>query len=130
MKCRRYLAAVGVALACTTAGCGESSETGAAQADAPEASVMEQDSEQPTSSATASTTIDEADAVVIEVSIANGSVTPTNERIDAVVGEPVTVRVDSDVTDELHVHSVPDHTFDVQAQRGQSFEFVVTCRGR
>lgn len=81
--------------------------------------------------ATTSVTDDRTpDTLVIDVSIAGGSVAPTNERIDAFVGEPVTVNVDSDVADELHVHSVPDHSFDVAAASGQSFSFVVEVPGQ
>jgi hypothetical protein len=31
---------------------------------------------------------------------------------------------------QLHVHSVPEHTFDVEARPGQVFEFTVDVPGR
>lgn len=67
--------------------------------------------------------------LVLDVAIDAGTVSPVNERFDAVVGEPVTLRVDSDAEDELHVHSVPEHSFDVTAASGQIFEFTVDVPG-
>jgi hypothetical protein len=70
------------------------------------------------------------DQVVIDVTIAKGQVTPTNEQFAAKVGEPIVVRVDSDAADQLHVHSTPEHTFDVAAKPGQSFQFTIAVPGR
>ncbi|MDJ0394091.1 hypothetical protein QMK17_12205 [Rhodococcus sp. G-MC3] len=70
------------------------------------------------------------DGIVIDISIDGGAVSPTNERLDATVGEPITLRVDSDSEDELHVHSVPDHEFEVAAAPGQSFVFTVDVPGQ
>ena len=39
------------------------------------------------------------------------------------------IRVNSDAADELHVHSVPEHTFDVEPRPGQSFQFSVDVPG-
>lgn len=44
--------------------------------------------------------------------------------------EPITFRVTSDTEDELHVHSTPDHEFEVKAAPNQAFEFTVGIRGR
>ncbi|BBX19650.1 hypothetical protein MDUV_45100 [Mycolicibacterium duvalii] len=72
----------------------------------------------------------QSDQVVLDVTIEGGSVTPTNEQLQAAVGQPIVLRVDSDSADELHVHSTPEHTFPVAAQQGQSFEFTVDMPGR
>jgi sporulation-control protein spo0M len=66
----------------------------------------------------------------IDVTIKGGQVTPTNAQLQAKVNEPIVVRVDSDVADELHVHSVPDHTFNIEPKAGQSFQFTVTVPGQ
>jgi ABC-type glycerol-3-phosphate transport system substrate-binding protein len=68
--------------------------------------------------------------LAIDVTIKGGKVTPTNEQLQAEVGEPIVVRVDSDATDELHVHSTPEHSFDVGIGPGQSFQFTVSVPGR
>lgn len=47
--------------------------------------------------------------LVIDVTIAQGQVTPTNATLQAKVHQQITLHVTSDATDELHVHSTPDH---------------------
>ncbi|MFE7721160.1 hypothetical protein ACFU44_19190 [Nocardia rhizosphaerihabitans] len=66
----------------------------------------------------------------IDIRIANGTVSPANTRTEAEVGERIVLRVDSDTTDELHVHSDPAHTFPVAAASGQEFGFPVTVPGQ
>ncbi len=56
--------------------------------------------------------------------------TPTNGEFKAKIGEPIQLRVNSDVADELHVHSVPDRTFPVEAKPGQTFQFAVEVPGQ
>ncbi|UJL30322.1 hypothetical protein HZU38_07615 [Mycolicibacterium vanbaalenii] len=68
--------------------------------------------------------------VVIDVTIEGGQVTPTNAQLQAGVDEPIILRVASDVTDELHVHSTPEHSFDVGIGPAQSFQFTVEVPGR
>jgi hypothetical protein len=66
----------------------------------------------------------------LDVTIKGGEVTPTNTQLDAQVGEPVVIRVNSDVADQLHVHSNPEHTFAIAPSNGQSFQFTVDVPGR
>ncbi|GLP73095.1 hypothetical protein TUM20983_02050 [Mycobacterium antarcticum] len=68
--------------------------------------------------------------LIVDVTIARGEVTPTNEQLQAKVGDPIVVRVNSDVADQLHVHSNPEHTFDIEPKSGQSFQFSVTVPGK
>ncbi|MDV7241391.1 MULTISPECIES: hypothetical protein [Rhodococcus] len=70
------------------------------------------------------------DSIVIDVRISQGTVTPTNERIDVAVGQTVTVRVDSDADDELHVHAVPEHSFEIHPGTGQQTQFSVAVPGQ
>lgn len=72
----------------------------------------------------------EAAATIIDITIADGVVTPTNARVSGVVGQPVVLAVNSDQADSLHIHSVPEQTFDVAARSGQRFEFTVAIPGR
>jgi hypothetical protein len=67
--------------------------------------------------------------LVIDVTIKGGEVTPTNAQFDANAKEPIVVRVNSDVADQLHVHSNPEHTFDIEPKNGQSFQFTVDVPG-
>lgn len=67
--------------------------------------------------------------VTLDVKITGGDVTPTNAALQAKVGQPIVIRVDSDAADELHVHSVPEHTFPIEAKPGQQFQFTVDVPG-
>jgi len=69
--------------------------------------------------------------LVIDVTVKGGEVTPTNAQFDAKAKEPIVVRVNSDAADELHVHSNPEHEFNVEAKAGpQSFQFTVDVPGK
>ena len=68
--------------------------------------------------------------MVIDVTIAGGNVTPTNAQFEAKTKQPIVIRVNSDAADQLHVHSVPEHTFNVEPRAGQSFQFSVDVPGR
>ncbi|MEE6176667.1 hypothetical protein [Mycobacterium sp. 050134] len=65
----------------------------------------------------------------VTVTIAKGQVTPTNATLQAKVHQPITLTVTSDAPDELHVHSVPDHKFEVAAAPDQKFQFSVDVPG-
>ncbi|MBX9921057.1 hypothetical protein H7J08_12745 [Mycobacterium frederiksbergense] len=69
-------------------------------------------------------------ATVIDVTVAGGVVTPTNATVQATAGRPIVLEVSSDTVDSLHVHSVPEHAFDVAAVPDQRFEFTVNVPGR
>jgi hypothetical protein len=66
----------------------------------------------------------------VHVTIKDGWVTPVDEMMSATVGEPITLLVDSDTGDELHIHAVPERTFEVKPGTGQRFEFTVDVPGR
>ncbi len=67
--------------------------------------------------------------LTVDITIAHGQVTPANATLQAAVKQPITLHVTSDVTDELHVHSVPDHKFEVAAAANQTFQFSVDVPG-
>jgi hypothetical protein len=68
--------------------------------------------------------------LVIDATIKGGNVTPTNEQLQAAVKEQIVIRVNSDATDELHVHSTPEHSFNVEATPMQVFQFTVDVPGK
>jgi sporulation-control protein spo0M len=68
--------------------------------------------------------------LLIDVQIKGGEVTPTNQQLEAKVNQPIVVKVNSDVADELHVHSTPDHTFKIEAKPVQQFQFTVGVPGK
>ena len=69
-------------------------------------------------------------ALVVDVGIAEGVVTPVDARREARVGQPVELVVDSDAEDEVHVHATPEHSFPVAVGTGQRFRFTVAVPGR
>lgn len=68
--------------------------------------------------------------VMLSVGMSGDAVTPTNQRLDAKVGEQVTLRVDSDTEEEIHAHAEAGHTFAVKPGPGQVFTFSVSIPGR
>ena len=124
MKLVKTLTAVG-AVALLVAGCGgaPSSETTGTSATTGSAT---------TGSAAPEMTDQQSppERVVIDVTIAGGNVTPTNQQVQAKVKQPIIVRVNSDAADQLHVHSNPEHTFDIKPENGQAFQFTVDVPGR
>jgi hypothetical protein len=67
--------------------------------------------------------------LTIDVTIAGGQVNPANATLQAKVKQQITLKVSSDTADELHVHSVPDHKFQVAAAPNQTFQFSVDVPG-
>lgn len=61
-----------------------------------------------TSTSTEPSTTPAPAGVVIEITFDGDSVTPNGERVDAKVGEPVTLEIDADAAGELHIHSTPE----------------------
>ena len=70
------------------------------------------------------------DRLDIDVTIKGGEVDPTNAQLEAKTKEAIVVRVNSDLADELHVHSTPDHTFKIEPGKAQQFQFAVDIPGQ
>jgi hypothetical protein len=68
--------------------------------------------------------------LIVDVTIKDGKVTPTNEQLEAGVKQQIIIRINSDAADELHVHSTPEHSFNVEAKPMQSFQFTVDVPGK
>lgn len=102
-----FLYGLAAALALVTAGCGGSEDSSSPERGSQQAPAR----------------------LLIDVTVKDGQVTPTNEALQGKVGQPIVVRVNSDVADELHVHSVPEHTFAIEPKNGQQFQFTVDVPG-
>jgi hypothetical protein len=113
------------AAALITAGCGGSNNsdnaTGSAQPSSQPSTVNPSDMSNEQAPPT---------RLVVDVTIKEGNVTPTNEQLQAGVKEQIVIRVNSDVADELHVQSTPEHSFNVEAKPMQSFQFTVDAPGK
>lgn len=112
--------AIGSAVA-TVAACSSAPSSSNSPSAAPSPSAQSQ----PTASSTSA-----EPGTVIDVTLDKGVATPTNAEIQAVAGQPIVLQVTSDAVDSLHVHSVPEHVFDVAAAPNQRFEFTVDIPGR
>ena len=55
------------------------------------------------------------DPVTVDITFSDGSVTPSGERVDVGVGQPVDLVVTADEPGEIHVHSAPEQTFEYES---------------
>jgi plastocyanin len=55
------------------------------------------------------------DGQTIEVTIKDGAVEPNGERVEAKVGEPITLEITADEPGEIHVHSTPEQEIEYDA---------------
>ncbi|WP_332663395.1 hypothetical protein [Aeromicrobium sp.] len=49
----------------------------------------------------------------VDIVIKDGKATPQGKRVEVTAGTPVTLRITSDADEEIHVHSEPEHEFEV-----------------
>ncbi len=67
--------------------------------------------------------------LVIDITIADGEVDPAGQSLEATVGQPIELHVDSDADDEVHVHSSPEHEYEVKPGDDQVFTFSIDQPG-
>lgn len=112
-------AVIGCAAVALVAGCGSSSGGTSPTAAEPV----------PSTDSTGSVSA-QPDVLRMNISIDGDTVEPTNQRLDASVGQSISMSITSDVADELHVHSVPEHTFEIEPGKDQLFTFTVDVPGQ
>lgn len=128
------------------AGCSGSSDDESSGAPSPEASrsldrdaLEQQAREQAEQSEAAQQQIaDEVDeqtdrltrGTVVEVVIEDGRVTPQGKRVEVGADGRVTLAVSSDVAEQIHVHSDPEHTYEVPAGGSIVKTFTLTTPGQ
>ena len=54
----------------------------------------------------------------VDITIKDGKVSPNGERVNAKVGQPVTLNIDADRAGEIHVHSTPEQ--EIEFAKGTS----------
>jgi hypothetical protein len=74
---------------------------------------------------------DSADRVVVDITIADGKVTPNGEKVDVAVGQEVELYVTSDTDDEIHAHTddAAGYAFEVKAGVPATGRFAVASAG-
>ena len=75
---------------------------------------------------TASTT----SGAVVAIVIKDGKVVPQGRRVDVKVGAPVTLKITSDADEEIHVHSDPEHEYEVKAGESLDETFSIDTPGQ
>ena len=61
---------------------------------------------------------DAADRVVVDITIADGKVTPNGEKVDVAVGQEVELNVTSDADDEIHAHTDDADGYELEVKAG------------
>ncbi|BBY31535.1 hypothetical protein [Mycolicibacterium sediminis] len=131
LKAKFLTHAVPAVLVLLVVGCGPTSTTAQSQSSsASGAPTASSSTVEPSPSESAPQSPAPTDRTTVDITIANGTVTPTNGQVSASAGKPIVLQVASDTADQLHVHSVPEHTFAVEPRSGQSFEFTVDVPGQ
>lgn len=65
----------------------------------------------------------EPEGTVIKITFADGTVTPSGERVEVEVGEPITLAITADAPGELHAHTTEELTLEYPA--GESEQTIV-----
>jgi hypothetical protein len=95
---------VGVALGLALTGCTSTPDTGGpVTSPAPASSGSSASAGSPSASPSVA-----ADALTVDITLADGDVTPNGEKLDARVGQQVVLNVTSDEDDEIHAHTGGD----------------------
>ena len=107
------------------AGCGGSSD----ESDAAEPAATTTTT---TSAAPSPAPSDESsdEGVVVDIQIKDGKATPQGDRVEATVGEPITLKITSDADEEIHVHSEPEHSYEVAPGDSVTETFTIDTPGQ
>ena len=121
-------AAAALVLGLGLAACGGPAEPGLAPSTASSPAASARTSDQtpdPTPSA------DVGDRVVVDITIADGKVTPNGEKVDVAVGQEVELNVTSDADDEIHAHTDDAAGYELEVKAGEpaTGRFTVASAG-
>lgn len=72
----------------------------------------------------------DAEGVTVEISLTHDGVEPQGKRVEVEVGQPITLKVTSEIEDEVHVHSEPDHTLEVKPGDSEELTFSIDRPGQ
>ena len=129
----RAVAAVALVVCLGLAACGGPAEPEAAPSADPSATTAATSSPSvsagPTTAATPSA--ESANRVVVDITIADGKVSPNGQKVDVAVGQEVELNVTSDVDDEIHAHTdtADGYALEVKAGVPTTGTFSVTSAG-
>lgn len=68
--------------------------------------------------------------VTVDIVEKDGAITPRNgETIDVGLGEPITLHITTDADDDIHVHSIPEHEYEITPGT-KNYTFSISTPGR
>jgi len=70
------------------------------------------------------------DAVTVDIAIKDGKVTPQGKRVKVKAGQSVTLHITSDADEEIHVHSDPEHEYEVAPGADVTESFTLKTPGQ
>lgn len=111
------------------AGCSGSSSDEAA----PKPSATASDAVKQAQDELAQEVADEAKKAVgtlVEITISDGKVTPQGKRVELKVGDKVNLQMTSDAAEEIHVHSDPEHSYELTPGKTVVESFTVNRPGQ
>jgi plastocyanin len=73
---------------------------------------------------------DASEAVVVDIAVKGGKVTPQGDRVDVKVGQKVTLHITSDAHEGIHVHSEPEHEYEVEPGDDIEKSFTIDTPGQ
>lgn len=113
------VAALGLGLVLTA--CGDETGTATPATSSPTTATSEPttDSSSQESDEPSETAEPEPTGTVVDITFADGSVTPAGDRVEVGVGEEVVLRIDADAPGELHAHTTEELTLAYPAGRSE-----------
>lgn len=66
---------------------------------------------------------------MVTITEKNGDISASSDLVKATTGQKIMFMITTDAPDEIHVHSVPDHEFEVKPGGEQTFTFSVETPG-
>jgi plastocyanin len=71
-----------------------------------------------------------ATGVTVDIAVKDGKVTPQGKRVDVKAGQKITLHITSDADEEVHVHSEPEHEYEVAAGDDTTHSFSIDTPGQ
>ena len=68
--------------------------------------------------------------VVVEIAVKDGAVAPQGDRVDVKVGQKITLHITSDAHEAIHVHSEPEHEYEVGPGDDVEKSFTIDTPGQ
>jgi len=68
--------------------------------------------------------------VVVDIAVKDGKVTPQGDRVEVKVGQKITLHITSDAHEGVHVHSEPEHEYEVEPGDDVEKSFTIDTPGQ